>query len=282
MAFTSEHNATIIRTSGKFSKLNSIVVAYFSAGRYNTRKTFHEFCLHPSVAFILRIDCVYAGNNCTDPSIPKCLLNCLAIKIFVFPQNSTKTRLLMGAVATAGYFQCSVVPISRFINKGLLVNFLIFRKANFWNGNLIRISAGVDLSHPSYLRKYHHNTYMCSKLIMNHKFYDKYMCTFDLMSTIFFAQAHNLSIRILIDIEVLNVEKDFYKIIGLSGNYFKSHYMEPFEQEGLALSFRESVKIIYCPNTKIFSKSTFDCSVWIEPFSLKIWILFIVSFVLVP
>jgi len=283
MTFSSEHYNSINETSGRFSQLNSIVIAYLSdrLDSYNTEKTFQYFCLRHSTIFVFLIDCFYVSNDCTSPVISEYLFNSPALKIVVPRNIKTNTRALVGAIATAGYFQYRAVRMSHIINKGLLASSIRFHKAHFWNGNLIKISADVDQS-LLYLKKYRRDAYMCSEMIMNHKFKNNYRCEFDLMTTIYFAQVHNLSIHIFGEGEVFSVKNGFYRNIEASGNYFNYDEMSPFKRQGLAISYQNSQKIIYCPDTKITTKSKFDYSVWTEPFSLDIWIFYIVSFILVP
>jgi len=162
----------INETSGRFTQFSNIVVAYYSVNKKHTQRTFYDFGLRPNTIFFLLIDCQYAGKSCMNPRIQMYILKCPAIKIYVFPRKYTKTTTLIGAVSANGYFQYTVAPISNIIDKGLLASSIMFHKKHFWNGNLKRMNVSVHLSFPKIMLKYRYDTYKCSQMIMNHKFYD--------------------------------------------------------------------------------------------------------------
>jgi len=200
----------------------------------------------------------------------------------VFPRNYTKTTDIIAAVSAAGYSQYRVNLFSVLVWAGLLASPLNIHKLKFWSGNLKHITVAVHLNHPEYLQKYSNNTYICSEMVMNHKFSDKYMCLFDIMTTIYLAQVHNLSLNMIDGKGLFIIPNQFTEVIGPSQNYIDSHLLFPFKQTGVTFSYRQSSKIIYCPKTNLVSKPWFAFSVWIEPFPVNLWIMFIISFVLIP
>jgi len=107
------------------------------------------------------------------------------------------------------------------------------------------------------------------------------MCDFDIMTTICFAEVHNMSFNILNGNAGVKVH-DELETIGPSANYYRSHTMRSYMRTGLAFLKRHSEKVIYCPKTRISNNISFDYSVCIEPFPLNVWVLFSVLFVLVP
>jgi len=282
MTFSSKYNIKINVTSVRLNQFHSIVVTNFSVDKQNTVKAFYEFGLRPSTIFILLIDCFYAGPNCLDPFIPGYVFNCPAIKILVFPRSHTKSKALMGALSSLGYFQYKVVPITNIITKDLLKNPLKFHRAKYWNGNLKKIPVVTFTSFFEYFLKYRHNTYACSEMVLNPKFDDAVMCTFDIMTTIYFSQVHNLSLNMFMDNGNFIIKTDQRQIIGPSKNYIDSHNFKSYIRTGFALSSRQSNKFVYCLKTSILNRSKFDYKVWTEPFSLNVWILFIFSFIFLP
>jgi len=281
MTFSSKYDTIINETAVRYTQFASIVIAYLSADQYHTEEAFSAFCLRPSTTFILLIDCLYAGQPCRDPILPP-LYICPALKIFVFPRNYTKTSDIIAAVSAAGYSQYRFNLFSVLVKAGLLASPLNIHKLKFWIGNLKHIPVAVHFNHPEYLQKYSNNTYICSEMVMNHKFSDKYMCLFDIMTTIYLAQVHNLSLNMIDGKGLFIIQNQFTEVIGPSQNYIDSHLLFPFKQTGVALSCRQSSKIIYCPKTTLDSKPRFDFSVWIEPFPVNVWVLFIISFILLP
>jgi len=143
-----------------------------------------------------------------------------------------------------------------------------------------KIPVGVYLDISDYLKKYQHNTLMCSQMLMSHKFFDdNYMCSIEIMTTIYFAELHNLSLNMIVESVKFS---DTSQFISSSAYQINSHKRFSFERTGLGVSDHQSQKIIYCSKTKLSNKSQFDYSVWIEPFPNSVWVLFIVSFLFVP
>jgi len=278
MTFASNYRSKINESIGRYSQLYSIVFANFSFIHKYIENTFREFALRPNNVFIFIIDCRYVDTSCKSPIIPWYVYNCPAIKIPVFPRSYTKTKELMGGVWSPDYFKFSKVPISHIINSGLLASSIEFHKKHFWNGNLKNIFVEVEYNNLEYFQKCLNNIHVCFEIAMNHKFDDSNEYDIELLALIYFAQFHNLTLNVDDDPEYLYHKQ----LIGSSANYFESHEMPSYMRTGLELSHRYSQKVIYCPSTNVSSKSHFDYSVWIEPFPLNVWIMFIVLFILVP
>jgi len=277
--FSSDYNTKINETSVRFTNVFSIFLVNSSVDKEYTKNIFYDFFLRPSSIFFLFTGC-HAGEPCKHRIIPTFIFNCPALKLYVYPHSDPNTNALLVALSANGYFQHRVVPIDKVMKKGLLKTPMEFHKAYFWNGNLKKIPVGVN-QFESYFIKYRHNTYICSQMVMNHKYNEKYMCTFDITTTIYFAEVHNMSLN-MFEVTSEFMPEDDEQSIGHSTHSVHLHKYPTFILTGLGFSLRQSKKIIYCAKTTISSQSQFEYSVWTEPFPLNVWMLFIFSFVLVP
>jgi len=255
MTYSPKYNSIIKETSVRFTQVYSLVLAFFSENKYNTTRAFYDFGLRPTTIFLLFIDCLHAGKECTDPKVSGYLFNCAALKILIFPRNFTKTETLFAAISSAGYFDYNVVTINNIVWNDLFANSMQFHKAHFWNGNLRHIPVAIFSTFSIYLQKYRHNVHICSEMVMNHKFRDSFLCTFDIMTTIYFAQLHNLSIDMFYGNEHFGIKHDMQQIIGASGSFVNAHTTSPYIRTGYTLSGRNSNKLIYCSKTVVSSKS---------------------------
>ncbi|CAL8137228.1 unnamed protein product [Orchesella dallaii] len=255
----------------RFSNPTNIILNQLQTQNNYNLVIFYKLGMRPDTVFLLFVDCSrIITSNCTVPNDISYIRKFPALKIYIFPSPLER---IVASIETVEYFPYNLQLFSSFLKEGLLENPSVFHKLHFWNGNQIQIDCGAHPRYPIYFKNYP-DRYSCSKMALNAKFNESFICTYDILTTIYLAEVHNLSLTIIDPgnpTESIKLKQHFtFQFVIQSANYVGSHNLPYFYETGFDVSYYQSQQLIYCSRI-VYRRFSIQYSMWIQPFSLVTW-----------